>query len=157
VVLFLFMFDRKGYQKKNDGPVKTVVGTTFKDIVEDESKDVLIEFYAPWCGHCKQLEPIYAELGGRFSDAKNVVIAKIDATANDFDRSRYEVGGYPSIYFVPAKENAKPVKYEGSRELDEMESFVRKNARTLKKSKKNKKKKAKKKREEEDDDEEDDD
>ena len=40
-----------------------VVGETFNDIVNDESKDVLIEFYAPWCGHCKNLEPIYNELG----------------------------------------------------------------------------------------------
>lgn len=40
-----------------------VVGETFDEIVNDESKDVLIEFYAPWCGHCKNLEPIYKELG----------------------------------------------------------------------------------------------
>lgn len=35
------------------GPVKTVVASNFDKIVLDETKDVLIEFYAPWCGHCK--------------------------------------------------------------------------------------------------------
>ena len=39
--------------KKNKGAVKTVVGSTFDKIVNDASKDVLIELYAPWCGHCK--------------------------------------------------------------------------------------------------------
>ena len=42
---------------------QVVVGETFDEIVNDPTKDVLIEFYAPWCGHCKNLEPIYRELG----------------------------------------------------------------------------------------------
>jgi protein disulfide-isomerase A1 len=43
--------------ENNNGPVKVIVGTTFESIVLDESKDVLVEFYAPWCGHCKSLAP----------------------------------------------------------------------------------------------------
>lgn len=40
----------------------------FDSIVNDDSKDVLIEFYAPWCGHCKNLEPKYNELGEKVSE-----------------------------------------------------------------------------------------
>lgn len=43
--------------------LQVVVAENFDSIVNDDSKDVLIEFYAPWCGHCKSLEPKYKELG----------------------------------------------------------------------------------------------
>lgn len=38
----------------NNGPVKTIVGTTFEAIALDETKDVLVEFYAPWCGQYQE-------------------------------------------------------------------------------------------------------
>jgi protein disulfide isomerase len=124
--------------ENNDGPVKVVTGKTFHDIVDDPEKDVLIEFYAPWCGHCKQLAPKYEELGKKMSKYENVVIAKLDATANDFPRSVFPVSGYPTIMFVPAKPNARPIPYEGDREVSGFRSFIKKNAgQGMKKRKKN--------------------
>ncbi|KPP78309.1 hypothetical protein Z043_102197 [Scleropages formosus] len=78
--------------ENNNGPVKVVVAETFEEIVNDPTKDVLIEFYAPWCGHCKNLEPKYTELGEQLADDHNIVIAKMDATANDVP-SNYDVQG----------------------------------------------------------------
>lgn len=46
---------------------QVVVAKNFDEIVNDSERDVLIEFYAPWCGHCKQLEPKYTELGEKVS------------------------------------------------------------------------------------------
>jgi hypothetical protein len=68
---------------EDQGPVKVVVASTFDEVVLDESKDVLVKFYAPWCGHCKELAPVYDELAEEFEGVESVVIAKVDSTANE--------------------------------------------------------------------------
>jgi len=114
--------------KKNKGPVTVVVGDTFNEIVMDTKKDVLIEFYAPWCGHCKKLEPVYKKLGKKFKDNQNIVIAKMDATANDIPNSIFKASGFPTIYFAPAGKKDSPLKYEGDRSLDNLFDYVNKHA-----------------------------
>lgn len=113
--------------KKQEGSVKVVVGKTFDQIVMDKSKDVLIEMYAPWCGHCKKLEPIYKELAKKFKPAKDLVIAKLDATANDVP-DNYQASGFPTIYFASTNNKDNPIKYEGARELGDFVKFLKEKA-----------------------------
>uniref|UniRef100_A0A8C0YL97 Protein disulfide-isomerase A3 n=2 Tax=Cyprinus carpio TaxID=7962 RepID=A0A8C0YL97_CYPCA len=113
--------------ESNDDPVKVVVADTFDEIVNDPEKDVLVEFYAPWCGHCKNLEPIYKELGEKLSGDPNIVIAKMDATANDVPPN-YDVQGFPTIYFVPSGQKDQPQRYEGGREVSDFITFLKKEA-----------------------------
>jgi len=113
--------------KKSSGPVTVVVGKTFEKIVLDNSKDVLIELYAPWCGHCKKLEPVYRDLAKQFKDVKQLVIAKMDATANDSPEP-YTSSGFPTIYFAPAGKKTSPISYSGDRSLTDLEKFIREHA-----------------------------
>uniref|UniRef100_A0A8C5RTS5 Protein disulfide-isomerase n=1 Tax=Laticauda laticaudata TaxID=8630 RepID=A0A8C5RTS5_LATLA len=113
--------------ENNDGPVKVVVAENFDEIVNAESKDVLVEFYAPWCGHCKNLEPKYKELGEKLNKDPHIVIAKMDATANDVPLP-YEVKGFPTIYFSPAGSKQSPKKYEGGREVSDFVSYLKREA-----------------------------
>ncbi|KAG7457903.1 hypothetical protein MATL_G00232190 [Megalops atlanticus] len=113
--------------ESNKGPVKVVVAETFEEIVNDPEKDVLIEFYAPWCGHCKNLEPKYKELAEQLSSDPNIVIAKMDATANDVPTG-YDVQGFPTIYFAPAGKKDAPKRYEGGREVKDFLNFLKKEA-----------------------------
>ena len=69
------------------------------------------QVYAPWCGHCKKLEPIYKKLAKRFKKVDSVVIAKMDGTENE--HSDIEVKGFPTIMFFPAGDAKKAVPFEG--------------------------------------------
>ncbi|EPS71244.1 protein disulfide-isomerase, partial [Genlisea aurea] len=72
--------------KVSDEPVKVVVRDSLDDVVFKSGKNVLIEFYAPWCGHCQKLAPILEQVAISFQSDPDVVIAKFDATANDVPR-----------------------------------------------------------------------
>ncbi|KAI1438030.1 protein disulfide-isomerase [Xylaria sp. CBS 124048] len=112
-----------------EGPVTVVVGKTYEDIVLDDSKDVLIEFYAPWCGHCKALAPKYEELASLYADSEfkdKVVIAKLDATNNDVPD---DIRGFPTIKLYPAGAKGEPITYSGSRTVDDLIAFVKENGK----------------------------
>ncbi|TKW36715.1 hypothetical protein SEVIR_1G000300v4 [Setaria viridis] len=113
--------------ESNDGDVKIVVGKNLDLIVLDESKDVLLEIYAPWCGHCQSLEPIYNKLAKHLRGIGSLVIAKMDGTTNEHPRAKPD--GYPTILFYPAgKKSFEPITFEGDRTVVEMYKFIKKHA-----------------------------
>lgn len=98
------------------GPVYVLVGTTFQKTVKDPAKDVLVEFYAPWCGHCKKLEPVYKDVAKRLESVNTILIAKIDATANDVEG--VDIEGFPMIKLWRANNKDAPLDYDGDRDVD---------------------------------------
>lgn len=101
-------------------PVKTLVGKNFDEVVNDKSRAVFVEFYAPWCGHCKQLAPIWDQLGEKYKDSKDVLIAKMDSTVNEVESVK--VSSFPTIKYFPKE--GPVVDYSGAREFDAFVKFI---------------------------------
>ncbi|KAJ9595872.1 hypothetical protein L9F63_012931, partial [Diploptera punctata] len=111
----------------NSGPVTVAVAKNFDEVVTNNGKDTLIEFYAPWCGHCKKLAPVYDELGDKIIKYEDIAIVKMDATSNDVS-GPYDVRGFPTIYWAPKDSKDSPVRYEGGREIDDFIKYIAKHA-----------------------------
>jgi len=112
-------------------PTKVTVLTpeNFDQIVNDKSKLVFVEFYAPWCGHCKHLAPDWEKLGTAFQNEEGVVIAKVDADAHRSIGEKYGVTGFPTLKFFPKEEKAG-TSYEGARDLSALVAEVNSKAGT---------------------------
>jgi len=111
--------------KVKSAPTAVTVLTpqNFDAIVKDETKDVLVEFYAPWCGHCKQLAPKYEQVAASFDGEESVVVAKCDADAHRSLASQFSVSGYPTLKWFP-KGNKAGEEYSGGRNVDDFVRFL---------------------------------
>lgn len=101
-----------------------LIPDNFDKVVVQSGKPVLVEFYAPWCGHCKSLAPIYEELGQLFSFASDkLTIAKLDADEHRSLGKQYGVGGFPTLKFFDGK-SKDPIDYNGGRDLEALSAFI---------------------------------
>ena len=91
-----------------------------------------MEYYAPWCGHCKKLEPIWNELAKHLKDANvlDVVIGKMDATTNEAEN--VDVKSFPTLVWYP-KNNKAGVPCKAARTLAGLKTFLMENSQSYKK------------------------
>jgi protein disulfide-isomerase A6 len=85
----------------------------------------MVEFYAPWCDHCKKLAPEWVKLANEVKG--EVKVAKIDSSKNTKMHEKYKVKGYPSIKYFPAGEklDGEFEDYDGGRDASAMISWAK--------------------------------
>ncbi|XP_045076710.1 protein disulfide-isomerase A2-like, partial [Coregonus clupeaformis] len=81
-------------------PVKQLVGENLERLAFNPDKTAFIMFYLPYSEESRSLFPLWEELAQHFLDREEVVIARIDASANDFNLSMRE--RYPALRLFPA-------------------------------------------------------
>ncbi|KAL9106578.1 MAG: hypothetical protein Q9227_008424 [Pyrenula ochraceoflavens] len=105
--------------------VLDLIPSNFDDVVLKSGKPALVEFFAPWCGHCKNLAPIYEELATSFAHASNKVsIAKVDADEHKSLGKQYGVQGFPTVKWFSGKKGDAPEDYNGARDLESLSAFI---------------------------------
>ena len=105
--------------------VLNLIPKNFDKVVFESKKPALVEFFAPWCGHCKNLAPVYEELATAFAkDGDKVSIANVDADAHKELGKKFGVQGFPTLKWFDGNPGSEPEDYKGGRDLDSLVKFV---------------------------------
>ncbi|KAL7266548.1 hypothetical protein RUND412_010903 [Rhizina undulata] len=130
-----FVTEKSGIRvkAKKELPSNVVVLTdaNFDDVALDTEKNVLVEFYAPWCGHCKALAPTYEIIATTYHDEPDIVIAKIDADSPNAKATaeKYGIAGFPTLKWFP-KGSTEPIPYDTGRTEAALVEFINTHAGT---------------------------
>ncbi|CAG9772659.1 unnamed protein product [Ceutorhynchus assimilis] len=113
-------------KRQKPGECKQPVIDMTADAFADEIKSgvTFVDFYSPWCGHCKRLAPTWEQLGKKYEDKEGVKIGKVDCTVTENREfcNEQEIEGFPSLFLY--KDGQKISEYSGNRELEDLSDFV---------------------------------
>ena len=106
-----------------ENDILVLTDNTFEKVIT-KYENVFVTFYAPWCGHCKNLL-LELEKVAKILSQENIIIAKVDATKEKNLSNKYKIASYPTIKFF--KENTS-VRYKGKRTENDLIEWARKMA-----------------------------
>ncbi len=83
----------------------------------------MVEFYAPWCGHCKSLAPHFEAAAKKLAVNPNILIAKVDSTENEV--AGIDIQGFPTLKWWGKDKSAEPIEYNGGRDTEGIISWIK--------------------------------
>ena len=111
-ILPIFALLAKVFAEESESDVVVLTPDNFDDFLKD-NEVALVEFYAPWCGHCKQLAPTYEEIATELKG--EIAVAKCDVDEHKDLAGKYEIQGFPTI---KVWKQGTWIEHKGSRDKD---------------------------------------
>ncbi|KAG6890196.1 hypothetical protein C0992_002853 [Termitomyces sp. T32_za158] len=102
----------------SDGQVLSLTDKSFASTLAQGP--MFVKFFAPWCGHCKKLAPVWKQLAHAMKDKLN--IAQVDCEANSALCNAHNVKGYPTLVYIST--GGINSEYNGGRKLDQLKAFA---------------------------------
>ncbi|XP_012485435.1 protein disulfide-isomerase 5-2 [Gossypium raimondii] len=108
---------------KVDGKVLELDESNFDSAISSFDY-ILVDFYAPWCGHCKRLSPQLDEAAPVLAGLNEpIVLAKVNADKFTRLASKHDIDGYPTLKFFM---HGVPMEYNGPRKADLLVQYLKK-------------------------------
>lgn len=102
--------------------VESVDTEALTTLMENNGQNILVEFYAPWCGYCKGFAPHYSKVADDLS-SDSLAVVKMNGDVSEIP-AEFDVQGFPTLYFVHKDRQAKPVAFDGELNYDDVVKFV---------------------------------
>jgi len=112
-------------QATSNDPVIELTPKNFKSLVLDSQETWMVEFYAPWCGHCKALAPHWKQAASKLNGI--VKFGAVDADKHRQLGQKYNVKGFPTIKIFKGigVKARRPSDYQGERTAKALEQFAK--------------------------------
>ena len=100
--------------------------TSSNDLKTLNGEVLFVKFYAPWCGHCQNLEPKWSALENKYGNQliNNKRVKILSANCDKYEKigEKYNINGYPTIKLI--KNENEVIDYEDKRELEDLQKFL---------------------------------